>query len=84
MPIIDDTGQSPSITKGMRALRLFTDPPHLTLEHTRVISNTLSASPRLPVEGGGLFSAFAVTLGHSRIAYNHSDQCAGSGCKKGS
>ena len=65
--------------------RLFVKrPPHLRLEHTRVISNTLSASPGLPVEGGGLFTAFPVTLDHSRIAHNHPDQCAGSGCKKGS
>jgi hypothetical protein len=59
-------------------------PPHLTLEHTRVIGNTLSASPGLPVEGGGIFTAFPVTLDHSQIAHNHPDQCAGSGCKKGS
>jgi len=57
---------------------------HLTLEHTRVIGNTLSASPGLSVQGGGLFTSFPVTLDHSRIAHNHPDQCAGSGCKKGS
>ena len=65
--------------------RLFLEqPPHLTLDHTRVIGNTLSASPGLPVKGGGIFTAFPVTLDHSRIAHNHPDQCAGSGCKKGS
>jgi hypothetical protein len=65
--------------------RLFVErPPHLTLDHTRVIGNTLSASPGLPVEGGGLFTAFPVTLNHSPIAHNHPDQCAGSGCKGGS
>jgi hypothetical protein len=57
---------------------------HLTLEYTRVIGNTLSASPGLSVQGGGLFTTFPVTLDHSRIAHNHPDQCAGSGCKKGS
>ena len=57
---------------------------HLTLEYTRVIGNTLSASPGLTVQGGGLFTTFPVTLVHSRIAHNHPDQCAGSGCKKGS
>ena len=57
---------------------------HLTLEYTRVIGNTLSASPGLTVQGGGLFTSFPVTLDHSRIAHNHPDQCAGSGCKKGS
>ena len=65
--------------------RLFVkQPPHLRLNHTRVIGNTLSASPGLPVKGGGLFTAFPVTLNHSQIAHNHPDQCAGSGCKKGS
>jgi hypothetical protein len=49
-----------------------------------VIGNTLSASPGLPVQGGGLFTAFPVALSHSQIAHNHPDQCAGSGCKKGS
>jgi hypothetical protein len=58
--------------------------PHLTLNHTRVIGNTLRASPGLPVKGGGLFTAFPVTLNHSQIAHNLPDQCAGSGCKKGS
>ena len=52
-------------------------PPRLTLEHTRVIGNTLSASPGLPVEGGGLFTTFPVTLDHSRIAHNLPDQCFG-------
>jgi hypothetical protein len=52
-------------------------PPHLRLEHTRVIGNTLSASPGLPVEGGGIFSAFPVALDHSRIAHNLPDQCFG-------
>jgi hypothetical protein len=52
-------------------------PPHLTLNHTRVIGNTLSASPGLPVKGGGLFTSFSVTLNHSRIAHNRPDQCFG-------
>jgi hypothetical protein len=65
--------------------RLFEEqPPHLTLNQTRVIGNTLSASPGLPVKGGGLFTAFPVALNHSQIAHNLPDQCAGSGCKKGS
>jgi hypothetical protein len=58
--------------------RLFLkQPPHLTLEHTRVIGNTLRASPGLPVKGGGIFSAFPVTLNHSKIAHNVPDQCFG-------
>jgi hypothetical protein len=52
-------------------------PPHLRLEHTRVIGNTLSASPGLPVEGGGIYTAFPVTRSHSRIAHNIPDQCFG-------
>jgi hypothetical protein len=62
--------------------RLFLkQPPRLTLKHTHVIGNTLSARPGLPVKGGGLFTAFPVTLNHSQIAHNHPDQCAG--CKGG-
>lgn len=57
-------------------------PPRLTLNHTRVIGNTLSASPGLPVKGGGLFTAFPVALNHSQIAHNLPDQCVG--CKGGS
>jgi hypothetical protein len=63
--------------------RLFLkQPPHLTLDHTGAIGNTLSASPGLPVKGGGLFTAFPVTINHSPIAHNNPDQCAG--CKGGS
>jgi len=51
--------------------------PHLTLDHTRVIGNTLSASPGFPVKGGGIFTAFPVTLDHSRIAHNLPDQYFG-------
>src|SRR5215217_6443880 len=56
-------------------------PPHLRLKHTHVIGNTLSARPGLPVKGGGLFTAFPVTLNHSLITHNHPDQCVG--CKGG-
>src|SRR5215218_676536 len=52
---------------------------HLTLEYTRVIGNTLRASPGLTVQGGGIFTSFPVTLEHSRIVHNHPDQCFG--CK---
>jgi hypothetical protein len=37
MPIFDDTGQSPSITEGPRALRLFTDCYHLVRVFTRAL-----------------------------------------------
>ena len=63
---------------GIWNARLFGgQPPHLTLVHTRVIGNTLSASPGLPVEGGGIFSTYPVTLDHSHIAHNVPDQCFG-------
>jgi hypothetical protein len=52
-------------------------PPHLRLEHTRVIGNTLRASPGLPVEGGGIFTAFPVARNNSQIANNVPDQCFG-------
>jgi hypothetical protein len=39
--------------------------------------NTLSASPGLTVQGGGIFTAFPVTLNNSRIANNTPDQCYG-------
>jgi hypothetical protein len=52
-------------------------PPHLRLEHTRVIGNTLRASPGLPVKGGGIFTAFPVARNNSQIANNVPDQCFG-------
>jgi len=57
---------------------LFNSPPiELTLENTNVMHNTLSASPGLTVQGGGMFTAFPVTLNNSRIANNTPDQCYG-------
>jgi hypothetical protein len=42
-----------------------------------VTGNALAASPGLTVQGGGLFTAFPVTLDLSRIARNTPDQCFG-------
>jgi hypothetical protein len=57
---------------------LFNSPPiELTLENTNVMHNTLSASPGLTVQGGGMFTAFPVTLSNGRIANNSPDQCYG-------
>jgi hypothetical protein len=56
---------------------IFAPPVQLTLENTNVTRNTLSASSGLTVQGGGLFSAFAITLTGSRIANNTPDQCYG-------
>src|SRR5215212_7187914 len=51
------------------------------IKDNHAIGNTLSARPGLPVKGGGLFTAFPVTLNHSLITHNHPDQCVG--CKGG-
>ena len=57
---------------------LFGDgPPRLTLDDTDVSRNALSASTGLPVQGGGLFTAFPATLHDSKIAKNTPDQCFG-------
>jgi hypothetical protein len=57
---------------------LFNPPPiELTLENTNVTHNRLSASAGLEVKGGGLFTAFPVTLRRSRIAGNSPDDCYG-------
>lgn len=57
---------------------VFYEPPvELALEDTVVTHNTLSASPGLTVEGGGLFTAFPVALTRSLIAGNTPDQCSG-------
>ena len=50
----------------------------LALRHTDVTGNTLTASPGLSVEGGGLFTdGFPATLDHSRIEGNAPDECFG-------
>ena len=57
---------------------LFNPPPiKLTLQDTIVTHNTLRASSGLAVQGGGLFTAFPVTLSGSQIADNSPDQCYG-------
>jgi hypothetical protein len=49
----------------------------LTLDHTTVTNNSLSGSPGITVQGGGLFTTLPVTLIHSLIAGNVPDQCFG-------
>jgi hypothetical protein len=57
---------------------LFYDPPVvLTLDNTIVADNVLDASPGIARQGGGIFTAFPVTLNHSLIARNVPDQCFG-------
>jgi hypothetical protein len=56
---------------------IFAPPVELILENTNVTDNVLTASPGLAVQGGGLFTAFPVTLDNSRIARNTPDDCYG-------
>jgi hypothetical protein len=57
---------------------LFTPPPvQLTLTNTVVTRNSISASPGLTVQGGGLFTKFPVALDSSRIEKNTPDDCLG-------
>jgi hypothetical protein len=73
-----DSGTAAVLTDaGGNGILFGEQPPHLTLEHTRVIGNTLRASPGLPVEGGGIYTAFPVALDHSLVAHNIPDQCFG-------
>ena len=57
---------------------VFNPPPiDLTLDHTSVTGNRLFASSGVTVQGGGLFTAFPVTLKNSRLAGNSPDNCYG-------
>jgi hypothetical protein len=49
----------------------------LALHDSAVTHNTLTASPGITVQGGGLFTLFPVTLTSSVIAQNVPDQCYG-------
>jgi len=49
----------------------------LALVDSAVTHNTLTASPGITVQGGGLFTLFPVTLTNSVIAQNVPDQCYG-------
>jgi len=49
----------------------------LTLDHTTVTGNSLSGSPGITVQGGGLFTTLPVMLRDSVIAGNTPDQCFG-------
>jgi hypothetical protein len=49
----------------------------LALLDSAVTRNTLTASPGITVQGGGLFTLFPVTLTNSVIAQNVPDQCYG-------
>ena len=49
----------------------------LTLNDTALTRNSLTGSPGITVQGGGLFTTFPVTLSHSLIALNSPGQCFG-------
>jgi hypothetical protein len=49
----------------------------LTFVDSAITHNTLTASPNITAQGGGLFTLLPVTLTHSVIADNVPDQCYG-------
>ena len=49
----------------------------LTLTNSRVVSNLLTGSPTITLQGGGIFATNPVTLTNSLIAGNSPDQCEG-------
>jgi len=51
--------------------------PRLALVDSAVTHNTLTASPGISAQGGGVFALFPVTLRDSVIAQNVPDQCYG-------
>jgi hypothetical protein len=51
--------------------------PRLALVDSAVSHNTLTASPGITAQGGGLYSLFPVTLTNSVITQNVPDQCYG-------
>ena len=56
----------------------FTGPPvALTVDHSSVTFNTATGSSGVTRQGGGLFTAYPVTLSHSAIAHNQPDECYG-------
>jgi hypothetical protein len=53
-------------------------PEQLALVNTTVDHNTLIAGPRIPVQGGGLYTVgLSALLTHSSVNHNVPDDCAG-------
>ena len=71
----DGLGQGGGIWNG----QLFDEIPNpqLTLRDSKVTRNTLSGSPGIDLQGGGMFTSFPVTLENSVITDNAPDQCYG-------
>ena len=57
--------------------QFFGPPPVLSLTDSVVTGNRLAGSPGLAVQGGGLYTTFAVALTRTVIAGNTPDQCFG-------
>ena len=55
----------------------FSGPVQLTLDNTTITSNSLTGSPGITLQGGGLFTTLPVTLHDSVIAGNTPGQCFG-------
>jgi hypothetical protein len=55
----------------------FSGPVQLTLDNTAVTHNSLTGSPGVTLQGGGLFTTLPVTLHDSVISGNTPDQCFG-------
>ena len=62
---------------GINNFTLGGPPPTLTLTDSAVLANKLTASPGITPQGGGLYTAFPVTLTRTVIAGNKPDQCYG-------
>ncbi len=55
--------------------------PTLAIDHTGVFGNTVSGSPEVTLQGGGIFTIGSpLTLTDSLVANNTPDQCAGAPC----
>jgi hypothetical protein len=55
--------------------------PPLALDHSGVFGNTVSGSPGVTLQGGGIFTIGSpLTLTDSLVAHNTPDQCAGAPC----
>jgi hypothetical protein len=52
----------------------------LTVRDSKISHNKLSGSAGIPLQGGGLFTAFPVALTHSNISGNVPDNCFGVSC----
>jgi hypothetical protein len=55
-------------------------PSHLTLTDSSITHNALTGSANISIDGGGLFTAFPVTLTNSKITGNTPDNCFGVSC----